>query len=299
MLNVIVPRGSTPATSAQPLLIELPIESLGPPRAELWRATSPVERIDRGSIRAALSPDLLFGTGSVALDGDLPARTFELFGEILELTTETRMSHLVRVWSYFPGINDIESLERYRLFCIGRYEAFERAGLQLTRDLPAGSAVGSRGNDLVVTFLASRRRPRYIENPRQVSAFRYPSRYGPRSPSFARAAMLTDGRSLFVSGTASIVGHETLHAGNVSEQVEETLRNLDAVIKESFGHDHSLDSPELDPTLRVYIRHAADHELVRNRLETIVPAERISCFHAEICRSDLLVEIEAFVQRPR
>jgi len=39
---------------------------------------------------------------------------------------------------------------------------------------------------------ASRAEPTALENPRQTSAYRYPRRYGPRSPAFARATLLPD-----------------------------------------------------------------------------------------------------------
>ena len=37
---------------------------------------------------------------------------------------------------------------------------------------------------------------------------------------------------LFVSGTASIVGHETQHRGDVVAQTRETLANLSSVLAE-------------------------------------------------------------------
>ena len=73
---------------------------------------------------------------------------------------------------------------------------------------------GMRAGGVASYFIASRAPAESAENPRQVSAYDYPPRYGPRSPSFSRA---TRGAGLvFVSGTASVVGHETKHAGDVS-----------------------------------------------------------------------------------
>lgn len=297
VLGVVAPAESIPRNLSGVPSVELPVAAIGSPRMEVWRSQGPVSRVDRGPICGTTSPDLLFGFGRAQLDGDLQQCTFDLFTGILELAESEGRPHLVRAWNYFPRINEVESIERYGQFCVGRYEAFERAGLDMTRDLPAGSAVGSRQGDLVVVFIASKHRPRYVENPRQMSAFVYPRQYGPRSPSFARAALLDDERTLFISGTASIVGHETVHVGKTTEQVDETLRNLDAVIANAFGSGHSLASPELDRRLRVYIRHESDHPIISARLEKILPPERIAYLHADICRSNLLVEIEAFVQR--
>lgn len=56
-----------------------------------------------------------------------------------------------------------------------------------------------------------------IENARQVSAYCYPRDYGLRAPALARTgkARLAGRRDLLIAGTASIVGHASLHIGNV------------------------------------------------------------------------------------
>ena len=78
-----------------------------------------------------------------------------------------------------------------------------------------------------------------IENPRQLSASLYPPRYGLRSPMFARAALVPNGRGaqLLVSGTASIVGHESLHIGDPERQLEETARNFEALVETAMRAD--------------------------------------------------------------
>src|SRR4029077_5387998 len=133
--------------------------------------------------------------------------------------------HLLRVWNYFPHINDdADGVERYVRFNAGRHDAFAAKGRATATDAPAACALGSRGTDLVIYFLAAKRAGQQIENPRQVSAFRYPPQYGPRSPPFAGAMLArpTGKPLLFVSGTASIVGHETLHHGDAAAQAAET-----------------------------------------------------------------------------
>jgi chorismate lyase/3-hydroxybenzoate synthase len=139
-----------------------------------------------------------------------------------------------------------------------------------------------------------------VENPRQVSPYRYPETYGPRSPTFSRAALadIGDGNvALFISGTASIVGHETVHHGDVREQTRETLRNLQAVIDAANSRGTARFAlAELDCV--IYVRHPADTEAVREVLEGALGADAPMARHAvyleaDICRSDLLVEIEA------
>ncbi|QFZ85542.1 hypothetical protein GFK26_23640 [Variovorax paradoxus] len=209
--------------------------------------------------------------------------------------------HLQRIWNYLPRINaDGGGLERYRQFNLGRQEAFFEAGRAAFEGAPAACALGIRQGALSIRFLAGRAAPLPVENPRQVSAYRYPETYGPRSPTFSRAALadIGDGQvALFISGTASIVGHETVHHGDVREQTRETLRNLEAVIASAHAQTtarFSLDA--LDGV--VYVRHPSDTEAVREVIEAALGAHAPMARHAvyleaDICRSDLLVEIEA------
>src|SRR5205807_5907658 len=130
-----------------------------------------------------------------------------------------------------------EGTERYGSFCAGRYESFARHGYALRTDLPAASAVGMRGRRYQAYFLASKSPGTQVENPWQVSAYDYPPQYGRRSPSFSRATVLRDGGEslIFIAGTASIVGHETKHPGDVCKQTDETVRNIARVLDEARG----------------------------------------------------------------
>jgi enamine deaminase RidA (YjgF/YER057c/UK114 family) len=151
-----------------------------------------------------------------------------------------------------------------------------------------------------VRFLAGTVPPEPVENPRQVSAYRYPSAYGPRAPTFSRAALvpLCERRTaLLISGTASIVGHASLHAGDVVAQAHETLANLRAVI--AAAHQRSPARFALaDMDCTIYVRHPADLPRIRAVFDAAVgPASRAArtavALQGDICRSDLLVEIEA------
>jgi enamine deaminase RidA (YjgF/YER057c/UK114 family) len=147
-----------------------------------------------------------------------------------------------------------------------------------------------------VYFLAGRTPPVAIENPRQVSAYRYPADYGPRSPTFSRAALarLPGQELLFVSGTASIVGHQTMHVGDVAGQTRETVANIAAVLAEAnrASLTQAYDLGEL--SYRAYLRHAEDLPRVRALLDELLgPRAAVVYVQADICRADLLMEVEA------
>ncbi|MBC7682077.1 MAG: hypothetical protein H7172_07070, partial [Ferruginibacter sp.] len=208
--------------------------------------------------------------------------------------------HLLRVWNYFSAINaETCGMERYLQFNIGRQDAFRKVARPFLTDAPAACALGTHGGGLNVYFLAAKVPPLAIENPRQVSAYFYPDQYGPRTPSFSRAALapLPGQRWLFISGTASIVGHQTLHAGDVRAQTEETLRNIAILLAQANLAEVSKGTEAWTwaaMQYKVYVRHAADFEAVRAVLDAQLPPAAVRIYvQADVCRDDLLMEIEA------
>jgi enamine deaminase RidA (YjgF/YER057c/UK114 family) len=271
---------------------------------EVWRTRQPVESGQLSRVQYRRGDEILFGCISVpeserenADTSALHAATELAYREIFATLNELRYPHLLRVWNYLPQINiDTHGLERYRQFNSARRNALVAYGRDLTGNVPAACALGSvTGSPLVIYFLASREAPTAIENPRQVSAYEYPSQYGPK-PAFSRASVLRDtsGAILFISGTASIVGHRTVHAGDVAAQTRETLVNIEALLGEA---NRVAGAPRFGmETLayKVYVRNSADLQLIQSQLHAALgPRAQVVYLQADICRHDLLVEIEA------
>lgn len=276
----------------------IPLNALGGQSLwEAWYAPGPVEYGETDGIRYASNGTVLLGMVQVPAEQPDTA-AYEAYLRIIRLTRAAGYPTIFRMWNYLPDINREQlGLERYRRFSIGRYQAFAESGFALGEDLPAASAIGSNHGDLWVIFAAGRGSATQIENPRQVSAFRYPPEYGPRSPLFSRAmAFEADaGRALFISGTASILGHETVHPGDLVKQCATTVENLRAILDragaESPAHLGGC------ATWKVYLRHPRDYDAVRACLvEALDPASSILYLAGDICRDDLLVEIEGVVQ---
>ena len=218
------------------------------------------------------------------------------YARIFRLLDAQGLPHLWRLWNYMADINgESDGLERYRQFNMGRAEAFEHAARSVVGRVPAACALGLAGGPLSIAFLASATPVIPIENPRQVSAFLYPIDYGPRPPTFSRAALAhPPGQEiLFVSGTASIVGHQTVHLGDVRAQTAESLDNIVAVLAAARPHSRSGGFALPDLAYRVYVRDAADLAVVREVIDSRLGAAPVLCVLADVCRSDLLVEIEA------
>lgn len=206
---------------------------------------------------------------------------------------------LLRAWNFIPAINRGEGDgERYRRFCLGRSLGLEDQGIHRS-ELCAATAVGTHGGRLIVHLLAGAKPGTPLENPRQMAAYQYPRIYGVRSPSFARATgmPLSDGRvGLLISGTASIVGHRTVHPYQSLPQLEETIQNLKAVLGSATERWGQSGSREFDSAslLRVYVRHPEQWPEIADHLRGVWPDVPLIGLEADICRQDLMVEIEAF-----
>ena len=230
---------------------------------------------------------------------DYRTRSVDAYQELLSVVQQSEHPHLAKIWNYFPGINDGEDdRERYRQFSIGRAEVFESSGIA-DSTVPTGTAVGCvREAGLTIIALTSRHRLLSAENPRQVSAFEYPRQYGPRSPKFSRGGCVpTDGHYLVVfSGTAAIIGHESVHPYDVSLQTGETFENLDHLCKaisglRGKGTQLILDS---ESVLRVYLRDSNDLDFVAGELTQLLGSieSNVVFLQAHICRRELMVEID-------
>lgn len=228
----------------------------------------------------------------------LQATSGEAYRRIFRLIEAQKLPHLWRVWNYLAAINqEVDGLERYRQFNIGRQDAFLEFHRGATGNVPAACALGLAGGPLSIAFMAGDQPAVPVENPRQVSAYDYPSEYGPRSPTFSRAALayLPGQEVLFVSGTASIVGCQTVHPGDAVAQARESLANVSAVLAEANQLSHSPPYTLAELSYRVYLRHAADFSALEPVLVALIGQPgKIVYVQADICRHDLLIEIEAF-----
>ena len=227
----------------------------------------------------------------------LQAASAEAYRRLFRLLDTQNMPHLWRVWNYLADINlETGGLERYRQFNIGRQDAFLACRRGATGNVPAACAIGLAGGPLSIAFMAGTTPAVPVENPRQVSAYNYPADYGPRSPTFSRAALVyPEGQEiLFISGTASIVGHQTVHPGDVVGQCRESMANIAAVLAEANRLRRSPAFMLSELCYRVYVRHAGDFDKVRAALRTLIGKAEVVYVQADICRHDLLLEIEAF-----
>ena len=208
------------------------------------------------------------------------------FIEMQQILLQAGMNfgNVLRTWFYNDHILDW-------------YDEFNRVRTQLFKDynmapadLPASTGIGGSnpsGSALTAGLLAvTAKNPntawKSIESPMQKN----PGRYG---SSFSRAAELAtpDYRRLFISGTASISRDgRTLHTSDIEKQIALTMQVVQSILesREMYWADST--------RALVYLKEACFCDAWYNwcsRQNVSLP----HCFlHADICRNDLLFEIE-------
>ena len=96
-----------------------------------------------------------------------------------------------------------------------------------------------------------------------------------------------------MSGTASVVGHETRHAGDLAAQLDETFANFDSLLDEA--HRRRPDLPRgfgPDGRLKVYVPDPDALATVEAALARLAPGTPKVLLQADICRRDLHIEID-------
>jgi len=271
-----------------------------PPPVQCWRAKGPIRHTRMGRLMVHSSPGLAMIVGEVG-EHENPADAAEnLYCDLIHTAERLGCPHLLRIWQYLPRINEpLGDEDRYMAYCAGRRKALNSLERHSDATLPAACLLGDRSGSILLYALISEHPGTQVENPRQVSAFKYPPQYGRSSPSFSRALAVCwpDGRSqLYISGTASVVGHATRH-DSIEAQTREALANLEALLEagRAQGAPRAESVAAIDP-FKVYIRHSGDYPAVRRILDEKLPGDHpVLYLKADVCREDLLIEIEGVV----
>ena len=294
-------------------------ETLHPePCAGQPRDERPINVPIRIETRRISGPSCTLLSWRVADAVDLPAPLFEQVCEDIYRRLDRALdepgpkpphNQMVRLWNFIPQILDpLGKLEhRYMVFNSGRYRALSSC-LRHIEQVATASGVGHFDRDFVVHCLTTPTPGRAVENPRQIPAYRYSKRFGPHPPCFARATRLADPdekvrdpktppRWLLVGGTAAVRGEDSLFPDDFSAQLEETLLNLAAVTRAGFQCKDPDPCPKRAlatfESLRVYLVREQDRSILEETLRNwLDPATEIELRHADLCRPELLVEIE-------
>jgi enamine deaminase RidA (YjgF/YER057c/UK114 family) len=220
--------------------------------------------------------------------------------------------HVVRTWFYLGGITEPEAdTQRYKELNRARtdfYQNIHFCGSLLEPAIPhavypASTGIGMGGNGLVASCLTLQT-PRKdvfllpLENPQQTPAYAYHPQYSLQSPKFSRAMALVLGDyvTTWVSGTASIVNAESRHSGDIQKQTEQTIDNIERLISPANLAVHGVKGAgaRLDDLakIRVYLKRPQDFAICKAICERRFGAVPAIYAVADVCRPELLVEIE-------
>ena len=238
--------------------------------------------------------------------------SFEMVAETLQRENLT-LNNLVRQWNFIGDILKMKKgFQNYQVFNEVRSEYYKR--YRTIEGFPAATGVGMKFGGVSLDFCAlkadDRVKLKAINNPNQINAYEYgqqvlkgaTGRGDPvkHPPQFERGLLLVNktGSTLFVSGTASIIGQETIGKGDISEQTILTIDNIKKVadierIKLLTGKQDI--SNGKFSMLRVYIKKQEDFNSVKSICYEQFKNSPVIFIEADICRDDLLTEIEAEV----
>lgn len=293
--------GATGEEPTHPAIVNLQLRPLNHDQlTEAWWYHGDVIYTQSGSVRLAECQEYTVAIfqNQANAPGDIRSQTRQAYHELIHAVRSTKHSRLVKIWNYFNEINSGDGdSEKYRQFSYGRAEAFQDMGIR-DEESPTGTAIGTQAGGLTLIALASDHHYCPVENPRQTSAFSYPRIYGPKSPKFSRGGFVSsENHQLFlISGTASVVGHESNFPYNTRLQTDETIKNLAHLCEaisdmESAEARFTMDEPSV---LRIYLKDPDDYRVVKAKVdEHLNTSERnVTYLHGTICRRELTVEID-------
>jgi hypothetical protein len=228
---------------------------------------------------------------------------------------ELSMDHVIRQWNYIPRLVeevDVEgkTYQNYQIFNEIRQKYYSY--YKKKSGYPAATGIGSSNGVVTISFMAVSdtlcEDALELSNPNQIDAYNYGQEVlvgyplleqQKKTPLFERGKVLSesDQFTFFISGTASIIGQETVCIGNVAGQTTQTIQNITSLMSpdasERAAQLIDMNCSKEVAYLRVYIKDKSDFPVVRQICEEQYGAQScINYVEAEVCRTNLLVEIE-------
>lgn len=238
-------------------------------------------------------------------------KSFESVKEILRIEGGD-FSNIIRQWNYVENItgfvDQIKTTgQHYQILNDVRTEFYEQCNFK--DGYPAATGVGMECGGVTIEFIAlisNHLKVFPIVNPVQIDAHKYTSKvlfkntltekHNETTPKFERAKLLVADSNalLYVSGTAAIKGEETI-SDRIIEQVQVTLKNIDHLVSHENLKIQGLDKIHYQKTvsiIRVYVKNSVDIETIEKIVSEKYGSDKCTYVKGDICRDNLLVEIE-------
>ena len=214
---------------------------------------------------------------------------------------------IVRQWNYIGNIVACrEGKQNYQEFNDARSRYYGRC--EWRNGYPAATGIGST-EGIIVGGIALKKAQGGIypiDNPLQIAAHVYSKNVlidddanaVKSTPKFERAKLVETerGACCFVSGTAAIRGEESVDANSARMQTIRTIENIEYLVSKENLVRFGCKPYDLHYIkLHIFIKNEEDYEDVRSVVEERCPQVAAIYSIADVCRSELLVEIEGIL----
>jgi enamine deaminase RidA (YjgF/YER057c/UK114 family) len=241
-------------------------------------------------------------------------KSFDLMQNTLK-TEGFDFSNVIRQWNYIENITNYTDQidgksQHYQIFNDIRSQYYQNSNF--VTGYPAATGIGTNSGGVVIDFIALKGNENIlispIKSPVQTDAHKYShevlapnimhSNLRETTPKFERAKLISSGKNttVFVSGTAAIKGENTIPDSDVTVQTKVTFENIEKLTSDQNLSIHGLILPYKEKSLsliRVYVKYETDIVAVQKICESSY--KNIPCIivQSDICRDNLLVEVEA------
>lgn len=252
------------------------------------------------------------GAGLMGDAGDtIYESSVKAFESAMAILTEEGLSihHIIRQWNYIESIAWLENVpdseQNYQVFNDVRAHYYSQGVFK--SGYPAATGIGMDTGGVIIDFIALSESEQVkiqpIVNPGQIDAHKYSELVlegksaQKCTPKFERAKLITIGERnyIYVSGTASILGEKTMHQGDVEKQTITTIDNINHLFSEEnqkiLGLSFDVSKIRFSH-LRVYVKRQEDIPAVERICESMLNCNSTLYLESDVCREDLLVEIE-------
>lgn len=219
---------------------------------------------------------------------------------------------IVRQWNYIGNITGYHNNEQnYQIYNNSRTQFYQKTSWPY--GYPAATGIGAQFNGLIISCIAFKstnnkhKRIYPLNNPLQIAAHSYSKEVLigssttslKETPKFERAKLINFANNIycFISGTAAIRGEYSAHIQSPQKQTELTLDNIEYLISLKNLQYNSCPETSLKIcNLRVYIKNRNHYQVIRKTVEARFPLIPAIYLFTDICREELLVEIEGICQ---
>jgi len=224
-------------------------------------------------------------------------------------------NNIVRQWNYIEQILQLTNVagvsrQNYQVFNDVRSTYYGR--VKFDHGYPAATGIGCIAGGVTLSFYALQESDEcaiyQVDNPFQEPAFQYPDQVlvgesraelvAKTTPKFVRAKHIETpaGHLTFISGTAAIRKELTVGLNNMQEQLRITFENIEALISRENLNQSGVEeaSQEKIAFYRGYVKGTARMDEIERECELLLPGVPYLMLVSDICRDDLLIEIEAY-----